>query len=47
MGFTPLAGLMMGTRCGDIDPSIVLHIMDEYNLSVEEMSQKLNRDQEF
>lgn len=43
MGFTPLAGLMMGTRCGDIDPSIVLHIMDEYNLSVEEMSQKLNK----
>ncbi|CAM3134760.1 acetate kinase [Streptobacillus felis] len=43
MGFTPLAGLVMGTRCGDIDPSIVLHIMQEYHLSVEEMSQKLNK----
>ncbi|WP_156299708.1 acetate/propionate family kinase [Streptobacillus canis] len=43
MGFTPLAGLVMGTRCGDIDPSIVLHIMQEYHLSIEEMSQKLNK----
>lgn len=43
MGFTPLAGIMMGTRSGDIDPSIVLHIMEKYNLSIEEMSQKLNK----
>ena len=27
MGFTPLEGLMMGTRCGDIDPAIILHMM--------------------
>ena len=27
MGFTPLAGVMMGTRCGDIDPAIVTYIM--------------------
>ncbi len=27
MGFTPLEGLMMGTRCGDIDPAIVLHLI--------------------
>lgn len=43
MGFTPLAGIVMGTRSGDIDPSIVLHIMRKYNLSVEEMEQKLNK----
>lgn len=27
MGFTPMAGMIMGTRCGDIDPYIPLHIM--------------------
>eukprot|EP00027_Filamoeba_sp_ATCC50430_P012417 CAMPEP_0168568344 /NCGR_PEP_ID=MMETSP0413-20121227/15524_1 /TAXON_ID=136452 /ORGANISM="Filamoeba nolandi, Strain NC-AS-23-1" /LENGTH=401 /DNA_ID=CAMNT_0008600667 /DNA_START=144 /DNA_END=1346 /DNA_ORIENTATION=+ len=31
MGFTPLEGLMMGTRCGDIDPSIVLQLINEQN----------------
>jgi acetate kinase len=27
MGFTPLEGLVMGSRCGDIDPAIILYIM--------------------
>ena len=38
MGFTPLAGVMMGTRCGDIDPAIVPFLMEKENLSPEEMS---------
>ena len=29
MGMTPLEGLIMGTRCGDIDPAIIPYIMDE------------------
>lgn len=35
MGFSPLGGLMMGTRCGDLDPGIILYLMNEkgYNLS--------------
>jgi acetate kinase len=31
MGFTPLAGVMMGTRCGDVDPSIIPYIMKHNN----------------
>ncbi|MFC1537938.1 acetate/propionate family kinase [Candidatus Latescibacterota bacterium] len=43
MGFTPLEGLMMGTRTGDIDAAAVLYIMKEEGLTVEEMSEVLNR----
>ena len=43
MGFTPLAGIMMGTRCGDLDPYIPLHIMKYQNLSIDEMNDLLNR----
>lgn len=43
MGLTPLQGLIMGTRCGDIDPSAVFHIMKERGLSVEEMDERLNK----
>ena len=32
MGFTPLEGLVMGTRCGDIDPAIVTYIREKENL---------------
>lgn len=42
MGFTPLAGLPMGTRTGDLDPAIVTHIMKHENLTVEEMYEILN-----
>lgn len=43
MGFTPLAGVLMGTRCGDIDPAIVLNVMDKHNLSTKEMDTLMNK----
>ncbi len=43
MGFTPLAGLVMGTRSGDIDPAIVSFIAEKENLSVKEVSDILNK----
>ena len=43
MGFTPLAGVMMGTRCGDIDPAIVTFIMDKEGLSTAEMNALMNK----
>lgn len=43
MGFTPLEGLVMETRCGDLDPAIVTKIMREENLSVDEMDNVLNK----
>jgi acetate kinase len=43
MGFTPLEGLVMGTRCGDIDPALVLYIMDVEGLSPGEMDEMLNK----
>jgi len=43
MGFTPLAGVAMGTRCGDIDPYIPLHIMKTQGKSVDEMNVMLNK----
>ena len=44
MGFTPLDGLMMGTRCGSIDPSIVLHVLQHKGLTVEQVETALNRE---
>ena len=43
MGLTPLEGLMMGTRSGDIDPSAVLAIMKKENLTPDQMSDLLNK----
>ena len=43
MGLTPLDGLAMGTRCGAIDPSVVLFIMEKEGLSVKEMDTLLNK----
>jgi acetate kinase len=43
MGFTPLDGLVMGTRSGSIDPSIPLFIADKYNLSSNEVNNILNK----
>ncbi|MBO8137390.1 MAG: acetate kinase [Desulfotomaculum sp.] len=43
MGFTPLAGLPMGTRSGDIDPAIVPFLMEKENLSPEEVSNIMNK----
>jgi acetate kinase len=42
MGFTPLEGLMMGTRSGSIDPGVLIHVQREKNLSVEQMDHALN-----
>jgi acetate kinase len=44
MGFTPLDGLMMGTRCGAIDPSIVLHVQSQHGLSVKQVEAALNHE---
>ena len=43
MGFTPLEGLVMGTRCGDIDPAILVYIQNELGLSVEEVNNLINK----
>lgn len=44
MGLTPLEGLMMGTRSGDIDPAAVLYIMKKEGLSPDEMDHLLNKE---
>lgn len=44
MGFTPLDGLMMGTRSGSIDPAIVTFLMEHEGLSAEEMNSILNKE---
>lgn len=43
MGFTPLEGLLMGTRSGDLDPSLILYIMGKEGLTVGEASTLLNK----
>ena len=43
MGMTPLAGLTMGTRTGDIDPGVVLYVMDRLGFTTKEMSTWLNK----
>ena len=43
MGLTPLQGLMMGTRCGDIDPAAVMFIKNKRNLSDKEMDARMNK----
>lgn len=43
MGFTPLEGLAMGTRSGDIDPAIVTYLMGKEGLTIEEVSDVLNK----
>ncbi len=47
MGFTPLAGIMMGTRSGDIDPSIIPFIMQKEDKSVDEVINELNKKSGF
>ncbi len=43
MGLTPLEGLVMGTRCGDIDPAIVLFIMEQKNIDIKATNNLLNK----
>ena len=44
MGFTPNAGLIMGTRCGDIDASIIPYMMKQANITSEEMDNIINKE---
>ncbi len=43
MGFTPLEGLLMGTRSGDLDPAVVFYLMEKENLSPQSISDILNK----
>lgn len=43
MGFTPLEGVPMGTRCGDMDPAIIPYLMDKRNLSAKDMDTYMNK----
>jgi acetate kinase len=43
MGFTPLDGLVMATRCGAIDPGVILHVQRQFGLSAGEVAEALNR----
>ena len=43
MGFTPLDGLMMGTRCGSIDPAIIPYIVKNCGIKVEELNDFMNK----
>ncbi len=43
MGFTPLEGLIMGTRCGDMDPSVILYIMSKEGLNMAEANTLMNK----
>ncbi|MBC6420678.1 MAG: acetate kinase [Hormoscilla sp. SP5CHS1] len=43
MGFTPLEGLMMGTRSGSIDPAIVIYLMRKYNYDADKLDKMLNK----
>jgi len=43
MGFTPLEGLVMGTRCGDIDPALVPYIMEHEKLTVKQIDSIMNK----
>ena len=47
MGFTPLEGLIMGTRCGNLDPDVVTYLQDKEGLSASEMSKVLNKKSGF
>jgi acetate kinase len=44
MGFTPLEGLMMGTRCGSIDPGIIVYLMRHHGYTADQLDGILNRE---
>ncbi|TAJ12019.1 acetate kinase [Marinilabiliaceae bacterium JC017] len=44
MGFTPVAGLMMGTRCGTIDPGILLYLEEKEHLSISGINRLINKE---
>jgi acetate kinase len=43
MGFTPLEGVVMGTRCGSIDPAIIIYLVKELGYSIDEVNDILNK----
>ena len=43
MGFTPLEGLVMGTRCGDIDPAIIKFLMEKENMTINDVDNLMNK----
>ncbi|MDL3983773.1 MULTISPECIES: acetate kinase [Shewanella] len=43
MGLTPLEGLVMGTRCGDLDPSIIYHLVHQLGYTLEEVNNLMNK----
>jgi acetate kinase len=43
MGLTPLEGLVMGTRCGDLDPSVIIYLIEELGLSSKQITDLLNK----
>lgn len=47
MGFTPLDGVIMGTRCGSIDPNVVPYLMKKENLTPDEMTEVMNKKSGF
>ena len=47
MGFTPLEGLIMGTRCGNVDPDVITYIQEKEGLSASEMSKVMNKKSGF
>lgn len=47
MGFTPLEGIIMGTRCGNVDPDVVTYIQEKEGLSAAEVSKVLNKKSGF
>lgn len=44
MGFTPAGGMMMGTRCGDLDPGVLLHLLRECDLSAADLGRLVNEE---
>ena len=44
MGMTPLEGLVMGTRCGDIDPAIIFHLHDALGMSLDDINKMLTKE---
>ena len=47
MGLTPTEGLMMGTRCGDVDPGALIFLMDKHNLSSKDMLNMVNKESDL
>ena len=47
MGFTPLEGTVMGTRCGSIDPAVVLHLIRHHQMSIDQIEHLLNKESGF